>query len=87
MFRKGLYLGTDFSQVFAYVFFTIPVPDVLASIDKGSIYLSLMVKYSAVFARSKSGILGSNPTRGMDVCVRLFHVCIVLCVCSGLATG
>jgi hypothetical protein len=25
-----------------------------------------------VFVRSNSGIVGSNPTRGMDVCVRLF---------------
>jgi hypothetical protein len=24
---------------------------------------------------------------GMDVCVRLFCVCVVLCVGSGLATG
>jgi hypothetical protein len=27
-----------------------------------------------VFARSNTGILGSNPTRGMNVCVRLFCV-------------
>jgi hypothetical protein len=33
------------------------------------------------------GIVGSNPTRGMDVCVRLFCVCVVLCVGSGLAIG
>jgi hypothetical protein len=25
-----------------------------------------------VFARSNAGIVGSNPIRGMDVCVRLF---------------
>jgi hypothetical protein len=31
--------------------------------------------------------MGSNPTRDMDVCVRLFCVCAVLCVGSGLATG
>jgi hypothetical protein len=29
----------------------------------------------------------SNPTRGMDVSVRLFCVYVVLCVGSGLATG
>jgi hypothetical protein len=40
-----------------------------------------------VFARSDAGIVDSNPTQGMDVCVRLFCVCIVLCVGSGLATG
>jgi hypothetical protein len=31
--------------------------------------------------------MGSNPTQGMDVCVRLFCVYAVLCVGSGLATG
>jgi hypothetical protein len=33
-----------------------------------------------VFARSNVGIMGSNPTWGMDVNVRLFCVCAVLCV-------
>jgi hypothetical protein len=32
-------------------------------------------------------IVGSNPTGGMHVCVRLFCVCVVLCVGGGLATG
>jgi hypothetical protein len=40
-----------------------------------------------VFARSKAGILGSNPIQGMDVSLRLFCVCAVLCVGNGLATG
>jgi hypothetical protein len=31
--------------------------------------------------------VGSNPTLGMGVCVRLFCVCVVLCVGNGLATG
>jgi hypothetical protein len=31
--------------------------------------------------------VGSNPTRGMDVCLRLFCVFVVLCVGSGLETG
>jgi hypothetical protein len=39
------------------------------------------------FARSNSGVISSNPTRGMDVCVRLLCVCVVLCVGSGLAMG
>jgi hypothetical protein len=38
-----------------------------------------------VFARSNAGILGSNPTQGMDICVCLFCVCVVLHVGSGLA--
>jgi hypothetical protein len=33
------------------------------------------------------GIVGSNPTQGMDVCMRLFCVCIVLCLDKGLATS
>jgi hypothetical protein len=37
-------------------------------------------------ARSNTGDMGLNPTRGMDVCVRLFCVC-VLRVGSDLATG
>jgi hypothetical protein len=40
-----------------------------------------------VFAHSNTGVMGSNPTRGMGVCVGLFCVCIVLCVGSGLTTG
>jgi hypothetical protein len=39
-----------------------------------------------VFARLNAGIVGSSPTRGMGVCVRLFCVCAVLCAGSGLAT-
>jgi hypothetical protein len=39
------------------------------------------------FSRSNAGILDSNPTQGMDMCVLLFCVCVVLCVGSGLATG
>jgi hypothetical protein len=44
-------------------------------------------KARTVFARPNAGIMGWNPTRGMDVCVRLFCAYIVLCVGSGLATG
>jgi hypothetical protein len=41
-------------------------------------------KARTVFARLNAGIVGSNSTQGMEVCVRL---CFVLCVGSGLATG
>jgi hypothetical protein len=30
-----------------------------------------------IFARSNTEVVGSNPTRGMDVCLRLFYVCVV----------
>jgi hypothetical protein len=39
-----------------------------------------------VCARSNSGIVSSDPTQGMDVCLSLFCVCVVLCVGRGLAT-
>jgi hypothetical protein len=45
------------------------------------------VEACTVFARSNTGIVGSNPTEGMDACVHLFCVCEVLYVDSGLATG
>jgi hypothetical protein len=32
-------------------------------------------------------VVGSNSTRGVDICVRLFCVCVVLCIGRGLATG
>jgi hypothetical protein len=38
-----------------------------------------------VFARLNTGIVGSNPARGMDVCV--YSVFVLSCVVSGLATG
>jgi hypothetical protein len=44
-------------------------------------------KARTVLARSNAGIVGSNPTQGMAVCVLLFCVCVVQCVGSGLATA
>jgi hypothetical protein len=42
-----------------------------------------------LFARSDAGIGGSNPTQGImfGVCMRLFCVCVILCLGRGLATG
>jgi hypothetical protein len=52
-----------------------------------SITVAARSKAWTVFARSNTGVVGSNDTRDMDVCVRLFCVCVVLCVGSGVATG
>jgi hypothetical protein len=49
--------------------------------------VSARSKAWTVFASKNTGILGSNPTQDMDVCARLFCVCVVLCVRSGHATG
>jgi hypothetical protein len=57
-------------------------------ISYSNLSLSLPITVAARSkARSNTGIVGSNPTRGMDVCVRLLRVRVVLCVGSGLATG
>jgi hypothetical protein len=56
-------------------------------------FLPIHISPTAVAVRSKAWIaftrsnVGSNPTQGMDVCVRLLCVCVVLCVGSGLAKG
>jgi hypothetical protein len=44
-------------------------------------------KARIVIAHSNARIVGLNPIQGMDVCVRLFCLYVVLCVGSGLATG
>jgi hypothetical protein len=38
-----------------------------------------------ITVHSHDGVVGSNRTRGIDVCVRLFYICVVLCVGSDLA--
>jgi hypothetical protein len=49
--------------------------------------VAALSKAWTVFASWNIGIVGSNPSRGMDVCPHLFCVCVVLCLGSGLATG
>jgi hypothetical protein len=44
------------------------------------ITVAMRSKAWTVFIRSNTGILGSNPTWGMDVCMHLFCVCAVLYV-------
>jgi hypothetical protein len=45
------------------------------------------VKALTVYARSNTVIVDSNPTRGKDVCVYVYSVFMLFCVCSGLETG
>jgi hypothetical protein len=40
-----------------------------------------------IFTLSNTVIVGLNPTGGMNVCVHVFCVCVVLYVGSGLAMG
>lgn len=43
--------------------------------DHGSITVAARSRASTVFVRSNVGILGSNPTQGMDVSLSLFCLC------------
>jgi hypothetical protein len=47
---------------------------------------NILCRPHEVFARSNAGTVGSNPTQGIDVCLRVC-ACVVLCVGSGLGTG
>jgi hypothetical protein len=52
--------------------------------------ISLFKYFGPVFARSNAGILCSNPTQGMDVCLRLLCSCFSVCrwrPCDGLVTS
>jgi hypothetical protein len=53
----------------------------------GSITVAALSKAWNDFTCSNAWIVSSNPTQGIDVCLHLFCVCVVLCVGSGLATG
>jgi hypothetical protein len=59
---------------------------------RGHLPVTVAARFKAwtVFARSDAGIVGSNPIQGMDVrcvCMRLFWVCVVLCLGRDLATS
>jgi hypothetical protein len=45
-------------------------------------FLTSFVTASITVVRCNIGILGSNPASGIDVCVRLSCVCVVLCLAT-----
>jgi hypothetical protein len=51
---------------------------IIQSVEE-SITVAARSKAWTVYARSNAGIVGSNPTHGMDVCVRL--MCVLSSVC------
>jgi hypothetical protein len=59
----------------------------LAIFNFRQIIVTARSKVWTVSDRSNTGTVGSNPTQDMDVYVRLFCVCVVLCVGNGLARG
>jgi hypothetical protein len=83
-----LFLGT----CFPFVNFTAVLLSVLIFIFHLYSHDSLTTvaeqsKVQTVFAGSNTGIMGSNPTTGMDVFVPLFCVYVVLRVGSDVAKG
>jgi hypothetical protein len=53
---------------------------VLGEVKSLSIKVAARSKGWTVFARSNAGVVGSNPTEGMDVCVRVYSVFLLSCV-------
>jgi hypothetical protein len=79
----------NFNEGVRYIFLWVMTPSIfrLYGVELLPITVAARSKAWTVFARSNSGIVGSNLTRGMDVSLLLFCVCVVLCLGSGLATG
>jgi hypothetical protein len=75
LYVAHLHHGSSWSYLFICSLFNEPITGTARS------------KAWTVFGRSNIGIVGPNPTRVMDVPVRLFCVSVVLCVGTGLATG
>jgi hypothetical protein len=71
---------------------SVKIPPILLQIRKLLKPITIAERSEActVFARSEAGIVGSNPTKDMNVscvCMRFFCVCVVLCLGRGLATS
>jgi len=49
--------------------------EILIKIGKEPVPMAELSEARIVFGRSKTGIVGSNPTRGMDVCPRFSVLC------------
>jgi hypothetical protein len=47
------------------------------------ITLTALFKARNIFACSNTGIVGSNPTRGMNMCMRLFCMFLLFSLSSG----
>jgi hypothetical protein len=84
--------GLGFLQIQRQHFNVLKYVDISIIIIKGyrrylvPITVATRSKVWNVFARLDTGVVGSNSTWGLDVCVLLFCVCAVLCAGSGLAT-
>jgi hypothetical protein len=55
-------------------------PVILLATYNVPIPVAARFKAWTVFARSNAGIVGSNPTQGMDVCVYIYSVFVLSCV-------
>jgi hypothetical protein len=81
------------SELLRFIWFFIHCRNWCFHTFKGKDYITKPITVAArskawiVFTRSNTGIMGSNPTRGMDIWVRLFCVYVLLCVGRVLATG
>jgi hypothetical protein len=80
----GIECNTEFNIAVSWHWYAFN--EVLYKKNCDAITVTSPSKARTVFARSNAGIVGSNPTQGMDICVHLICVCVILCVGSGLET-
>jgi hypothetical protein len=81
MFLWSLLLSQGVLAHLTFVWSNISVTEV----SKWPVTVAAWSKARKVFARSNTGIVGSNPNQGMDV--RVSSVIVLSCVGSGLVTG
>jgi hypothetical protein len=81
MFQEPIFAPFCYTSSVSYVFFLF-CQQFTVVLARMPIAVAARSKVSTVFTRSNTEITG-----GIDVCVRLFCVCVVLCVGRGLATG
>jgi hypothetical protein len=84
---RSYFCNTEYRELISFIPFT---EANFCSYLQGRATVPLTVatrsKAWTVFACSNTGIVCSNPTQGINICVCLFCICVVLRACSGIAT-
>jgi hypothetical protein len=79
MSQTRLYVGRKVGSPLMRVWWNISEPGSRVRLAEPDSYVYGHLKAWTIFASSSAGIVGSNPTWGMDVCLRLFCLCCSVC--------
>jgi hypothetical protein len=82
-FPYGIVLFVSRSHIYIYIY----IYNLFPITTTGPLQWPCDLRHELLSLAGKLGSWGSNSTQGMDVCLRLFYVCVVLCVGKGLAPG